>query len=244
MTIEEMINELIDYYDCEGYSDYYETTLKDASDEEIEEEYRKVFGTDEDRVLEDWERRNIYVEDDLDMSEEQYIIRLLERAANGDAEAQYRAAMYINRVNNTPADGALVAELLVRSAGQGYAPAEEALAELGMNTEHIVGEEDVDINALREQAEHGDSEAQYQMGLSLMGVEEGAEWDFTEAMEWMKKAADNGHEMAAHQLHFWTYAGKLRDDGLMPRNADWMEIMETLIAMAEAGDEEARELIS
>ena len=78
------------------------------------------------------------------------------------------------------------------------------------------------------------------MGISFMAFEQGENAEFSKALDWFAKAADNGHEMAANQLRFWTYVDKLMNRGEVARNADFMDIMSLVIEKAAAGDPEAR----
>ena len=93
---------------------------------------------------------------------------------------------------------------------------------------------------MMQKAESGDVEAQYQMGLSFMPLDDGKDADFTKAFEWFRQAAEKGHQMAADQLRLWSYADKLMNQGELARNASFMEVMQTIISKAEGGDEEAQ----
>ena len=93
---------------------------------------------------------------------------------------------------------------------------------------------------MMQKAESGDVEAQYQMGLSYMPLDDGKDADFTKAFEWFRQAAEKGHQMAADQLRLWSYADKLMNQGELARNASFMEVMQTIISKAEGGDEEAQ----
>ena len=93
------------------------------------------------------------------------------------------------------------------------------------------------------EAENGDPEAQYQLALSYMDIVDGKEKDHALAMEWMKKAADNGHEMAGEQFRMWSYVDRLKEQGEIPEDADFMDVMQIIIGKAEAGDEEAQAVL-
>ena len=55
MTIEEMIDELEEFYECAGFADFYERVLKNMSEENIRAYYAETF-KEEDIELENWER--------------------------------------------------------------------------------------------------------------------------------------------------------------------------------------------
>lgn len=224
MELQEMLTALEEYYEAAGHTDIREKLLNNLTESQVREMYQITFSNPDDS--------------------EPNIFELMEMAANGDVEAQYKAAMYIDRESDRQADMALVAELLVRSASAGYQPAIDALEAKGMDTSNLGKDEEELAAELAEAAAAGDAEAQYQLALTFMeGAEDGWMKDFDQAMEWMAKAADNGHEMAAGQLRFWTYVNGLRTKGILAKDADWMEIMETVIRLAESGDEEAQAVL-
>ena len=162
-----------------------------------------------------------------------------EKAAHGDEEAQYFLGRYILATSGAREDIAFAAQLLSESAMQGYAPAKEYLEQIGMSDESLMSEDEVDWEDMLQKAENGDAEAQYQIALSHMSFEPGEDADLTEALKWLAKASENGHQMAANQFRFWTYVNKLMDKSVLPRNADFGVIMQTIIGKAEGGDKEA-----
>ena len=165
------------------------------------------------------------------------------RAACGDPEAGFLLGQYILVTSNTQEDVAFAAQLLSEAALQGYVPAKEYLQEIGMSEDSLTPDE-VDWDEMIQKAESGDAEAQYQMGLSFMPSDDGKDADFTKAFEWFHQAAEKGHQMAADQLRFWSYADKLMNRGELARNAGFMEVMQTIISKAEDGDEEAQTALS
>lgn len=56
MTMEEMLDELEEYYECAGFENFYERVLKELSEESIREYYRSTFEQQEDPEREAWER--------------------------------------------------------------------------------------------------------------------------------------------------------------------------------------------
>ena len=55
ITLEEMIGELVEFYECAGLEDYYERVLKNLDESAIRRHYEETF-TEEDMVLEAWEQ--------------------------------------------------------------------------------------------------------------------------------------------------------------------------------------------
>lgn len=56
LTLEEMIDELVEFYECAGLEDYYERVLKNMDESAIRKHYEETFA-EEDMVLEVWERK-------------------------------------------------------------------------------------------------------------------------------------------------------------------------------------------
>lgn len=164
---------------------------------------------------------------------------MTDKAAKGDSEAGFLLGRYILVTSNAREDVAFASQLLSEAAMQGYAPARDYLQEIGMSEDSIAPDE-VDWDEMMQKAESGDAEAQYQVGLSFMPSDDGEDADFTKAFEWFRRAAENGHQMAADQLRLWGYADKLMNQGELARNASFMEVMQTIIGKAEGGDEEAQ----
>jgi len=55
LTLEEMIDELVEFYECAGFEDYYERVLKNLDESAIRRHYEETFA-EEDMVLEAWEQ--------------------------------------------------------------------------------------------------------------------------------------------------------------------------------------------
>lgn len=175
----------------------------------------------------------------------EYELQLLaSSAADGDPEAQFMLGEYMIEHSGAQEDIALAAQLITMAAQQDYEPARAFLTSLGISGMEQAGEEETpsEENLLRE-AEAGDPEAQYQLALSYMDREDGEEKDHAMAMEWFARAAENGHEMAGDQLRFWNYVDRLKEQGMIPEDADFMQVMETVIGLAEAGDAEAQTVL-
>ena len=175
----------------------------------------------------------------------EYELQLLaSSAADGDPEAQFMLGEYMIEHSGAQEDIALAAQLITMAAQQDYEPARAFLTSLGIFGMEQAGEEETpsEENLLRE-AEAGDPEAQYQLALSYMDREDGEEKDHAMAMEWFARAAENGHKMAGDQLRFWNYVDRLKEQSMIPEDADFMQVMETVIGLADSGDAEAQAVL-
>ena len=57
LTLEEMIDELVEFYECAGLEDYDERVLKKMDEATIRKHYEETFA-EEDMILEAWEQKN------------------------------------------------------------------------------------------------------------------------------------------------------------------------------------------
>ena len=55
MSVEDMRDELEDFFEAAGFADFYDRVLKDMTDEQIIASYNEIFSA-EDPELEKWER--------------------------------------------------------------------------------------------------------------------------------------------------------------------------------------------
>ena len=55
-TLDEIIDELTEFYETAGFENYYERVLEKMNEENIRKHYKETF-KEEDRELIDWERR-------------------------------------------------------------------------------------------------------------------------------------------------------------------------------------------
>ena len=116
---------------------------------------------------------------------------LLSQAESGDREAQYRLALVYASPDNklVPKNDAAFREWMLKSAEQGYVPAQ---ANMGMMFLGAGGEYGKAEIWLRRAAEQGNAEAQFWLGASY---EEGrfGTTDYPEAFKYLRKAAEQGH---------------------------------------------------
>jgi TPR repeat protein len=116
---------------------------------------------------------------------------LLSQAESGDREAQCRLAQRYEypEDSSVPKNDAAAREWMLRSAEQGYAPAEVEIGVMYMGASGDRGKAEM---WLRRAAEQGDTEAQFWLGAAY---EEGrfGTTDYQEAFKWLVKAAEQRH---------------------------------------------------
>ena len=130
---------------------------------------------------------------------------LLGRAESGDREAQFRIALLYESPEGrsiSKNDGA-AGEWMLRSAEQGYAPAQASLGEMYLGASGDRGKAEM---WLRRAAEQGNLQAQFWLGASY---EEGkfGRTDYQEAFRWLRKVAEKGDPDAEVML------GEMYEDG-------------------------------
>jgi TPR repeat protein len=129
-------------------------------------------------------------------------------AENGDVQAQYRLAMRLILPANGNPDLARGTEWLRKAAESGYAEAEFKLACMH-NTGH--GMPTNRIEAMRlflSSAQKGSPDAQFAMGTALTGGMPDVPFDIARALDWFKKAADQGHLESQSTLGAIYYMGR------------------------------------
>jgi TPR repeat protein len=131
------------------------------------------------------------------------------KARSGDKEAQHWMALLYGDGRLVPKDDAVARDWMLKSAEQGYAPAQEGMGRMYLRTMTKNGSVrdygDAD-RWLRLAATQGYAEAQFWLGT---GYEQG--WfggiDYGEALKWLRRAADQGHPNAQFCL------GQMYEDG-------------------------------
>jgi TPR repeat protein len=114
---------------------------------------------------------------------------LLSNAESGDREAQYWVGQVYGEGRLVPKDDAGLREWMLRSAEQGYAPAQEIVGMMYAGANGDYGKADL---WLRRAAEQGNAEAQFWLGAFYEQGQMGAT-DYREAFRWLRKAAEQGH---------------------------------------------------
>jgi uncharacterized protein len=127
---------------------------------------------------------------------------LASQAASGDREAQYRLAMLYEYPKETRNHGA-AREWMLKSAEQGYAPAQAMLGEMELGA---VGDRGKAEMWLRRAAEQGNTEGQFLLGTTYEDGKFGRT-DYQEAFKWLRKAAEKGDPDAEVSL------GEMYQDG-------------------------------
>jgi len=128
---------------------------------------------------------------------------LLSQAQSGDREAQYWVGLAYESGKPIPKNLPLSHQWLLKSAEQGYAPAQATVGLMYLNKGGDYGKADM---WLRRAAVQGDAEAQFWLGAAYEQGRIGSP-DYAEALNWIGKAADQGHPDAEY---LW---GQMYEDG-------------------------------
>lgn len=134
---------------------------------------------------------------------------VMSKAKSGDREAQYALALFYREGRFVPKDFATGQSWMLKSAEQGYVPAQAGMGEGYLNgiTYNGVIPDYVDAERwLRSAATQGDADAQLWLGY---GYERGyfGITDYREALKWLRKAAAQGLPDAQFGL------GQMYEDG-------------------------------
>jgi TPR repeat protein len=128
---------------------------------------------------------------------------LLSQAQSGDREAQYWVGQVYGEGRLVPKDISVSDEWMLKSAEQGYAPAQEMVGMMYAGVNGDYGKADM---WLRRAAEQGNAEAQSWLGAFYEQGRMGAT-DYREAFRWFRKAAEQGDQDAQFCL------GQMYEDG-------------------------------
>src|SRR5215472_2621845 len=136
------------------------------------------------------------------------LVDLTSRAESGAPEAQYQLAMVYGAGRIVPQDTATSRRWMLKSAEQGYVPAETGMGEVYLD-KNLNGPDHNYTDAerwLRLAAMHADAEAQLWLGV---GYERGyfGGTDYQESLKWLRKSADQGHPDAQFCL------GQMAEEG-------------------------------
>ena len=115
----------------------------------------------------------------------------IEKAKQGDAEAQFFLALGYDVGWGVPQDDKEAVRWFQASAEQGYARAQFYLGSAYDNGKGVSQDHEEAVRWYRKAAEQGQAEAQYNLGVSYRkGV--GVPQDYKEAVQWYRKAANQG----------------------------------------------------
>jgi TPR repeat protein len=130
---------------------------------------------------------------------------LLSQAESGDREAQYRVAQLYAFPEDrlVPKNDAASRDWMLKSAEQGYAPAQARLGEMELSATGDRGKAEM---WLRRAAEQDNSEGQTMLGVTYENGKFGRK-DYQEAFKWLMKAAEKGDPDAEVSL------GEMYEDG-------------------------------
>lgn len=172
------------------------------------------------------------------------VFSLYARAAEaGNAAAQYNVAMMYANGEAVNVDYQQSLYWFQKSSDQNFAPAKYRLGELyffGMGG--LQSDIEAAIGLFQHGAELGDTDAQMNYAMILAGTQDQAT-NLEEALFWMEKAQQGGHEAAQHYIELLQNAG---EPGLTPEqeNAYWDRQKKYWIEMAAAyGVREAEEAV-
>jgi len=135
--------------------------------------------------------------------------RLVAEAESGDRKAEYMLALVYQEDRLVPRDLAATRKWMLRSAEQGYVPAQTGMAELyitGVKDDGPIPHRDDAEKWFRLAAAQGDADAQFWLGAAYQRGWFGA-FDDQEALKWLRKAAAQGLPNAQFRL------GQMYEDG-------------------------------
>lgn len=132
---------------------------------------------------------------------------VLENAADaGDAEAQYRYAMVLERGLCGKRDPVRAFALLTNAGLKGHAKSAVLVAHLYSEGTALPRDPEQANRFYRIAAKQGDVEAQHSLGVSLLR-EAGSDEDVSEAVHWLTEAAEEGHGLSAASLGLLYWKG-------------------------------------
>jgi TPR repeat protein len=116
---------------------------------------------------------------------------LLSQAESGDRKSQYRLALLYEypEGSSVPKNDAAARGWMLRSAEQGYAPAQAMLGEMYLGA---AGDRGKAERWLQRAAEQGNTEGQFWLGATYENGKFGRT-DYQEAFQWLRKAAGRGN---------------------------------------------------
>ena len=146
---------------------------------------------------------------------------LADKAAAGDAQAQYLNSVRYMLGDEVPGDAATAAQWARQAAEQGNA---EAQLLLGEAYRYGVGVEQCEVQAAEwyhRAAEQGNAEAQAAYGV-MLAQGKGVAQDASAAVEWYRKAAEQGNTRAQYNLYnAYTHGKGVQKDGKQAH--EWLQ---------------------
>jgi TPR repeat protein len=138
------------------------------------------------------------------------LAELSSKARLGDKKAQYWLALVYGQGQLVPKDVAASRSWMLRSAEQGYAPAQIGIGQTYLAPRHATtaGEYGEADRWLRLAAMQDDAEALFSLGIGYKQGSFGAT-DYAEALKWLRRAAQQGHPYAQFFL------GQMYEDGVV-----------------------------
>jgi len=121
---------------------------------------------------------------------------LIEKAKDGDPEAQFYLGRRYYKGQGVPQDNVEGAKWSRKAAEQGHADAQLALGLTGLGVPQDYAEA---VKWLRKAAEQGRTFAQYNLGI-MYAKGQGVPQDYAESVKWYRKAAEQGTVEAQYNL--------------------------------------------
>ncbi len=132
-------------------------------------------------------------------TEPEELKRLLRRAEQGDASAQFLLGVKYYFGGGVEQDDVEAVKWCRKAADQGYADAQYALGWRSQYAKYVVQNYAEAVKWYRKAAEQGHKDAQYHLGVMYENGW-GVEQDRKEAVKWFQKAVEQGHTEAQNNL--------------------------------------------
>lgn len=136
----------------------------------------------------------------VSFDEEKGVFWFKKAAEAGDAKSQLSLAMSYLWGSGVSKNSRKGIEWLTKSANQNNAMAQYNLAEEYADGKNINKDQDLANYWYLKSAENGDVSAQFKLGSLYLDGNSGLPQDINKAKAWLKKAADQGYELAQRQL--------------------------------------------
>lgn len=168
---------------------------------------------------------------------------LLEKAKQGDAEAQYALAVVFDTGDGLPEDDKKAIEWYRRAAAQGHMHAQHNLGISYANGEGVERNVVQAVLWYRQAAAQGNTNSQYNLGL-LHAIGQGpVRRNDGEALRWFRQAAEHGHAKAQSNLGAM-YALGLGGEKNLVLAYKWFTLAANAYPQGEGREQELKNLTS
>jgi TPR repeat protein len=139
-----------------------------------------------------WQLAGMHIVLDMtDKDSKSIVAGLRERAARGDAAAQFNLGLRLHDGSGTPRDDVEAVKWYRKAAEQGYANAQLSLGYMLANGIGVAKNETEAVSWYRKAAEQGNAHAQSYLG-GMFALGHGVPENYVEAASWYRKAAEQG----------------------------------------------------